>query len=168
MKTPFNPEKPLVNKEYLLEKFSGKGGWTFAVIPEILQDKKAPFGWVTVRGSIDDYELKNYRLMPMGNGKLFLPLKAAVRKKIKKEAGDYVKVILYKDDSDIEIPNELKLCLKDEPQAYEGFMNLTKGAQKTYIDWIYSAKKEQTKADRIAIMINKIIKGETFQTKPLK
>ncbi|GEC70997.1 Bacteriocin-protection, YdeI or OmpD-Associated [Flavobacterium flevense] len=153
-------EKPLVDKEYLLEKFPGKGGWTYAVIPEIVQDKKAPFGWVTVSGSIDNYELKNYKLMPMGNGKLFLPLKAAVRKKIKKEAGDYVKVILYKDDSAIEIPDELALCLKDEPGAYEIFTNLTKGTQKAYIDWIYAAKKDQTKVDRIASTINQIIKGE--------
>jgi hypothetical protein len=27
-------EKPLTDKEYLLEKFPGKGGWTFARIPE--------------------------------------------------------------------------------------------------------------------------------------
>jgi hypothetical protein len=156
-------EKPLVDKEYLLEKFSGKGGWTFAVIPEIIQDKSAPFGWVTVCGSIDGYELNHYKLMPMGNGKLFLPLKAAVRKKIKKEAGDYVKVTLYKDDSAIEIPNELELCLKDEPQAYESFISLSKGEQKAYIDWIYSAKKDQTKVERIAATINKIIKREEFQ-----
>lgn len=153
-------ENPLVDKEYLLEKFPGKGGWTYAVIPEIVQDKKAPFGWVTVCGSIDDYELKSYKLMPMGNGKLFLPLKATVRKKIKKEAGDYVKVILYKDDSAIEIPDELAHCLKDEPGAYEIFTNLTKGTQKAYIDWIYAAKKDQTKVDRIASTINQIIKGE--------
>lgn len=36
--------KPLVNKQYLLEKFEGMGGWTFARIPEIIKDKKAPFG----------------------------------------------------------------------------------------------------------------------------
>lgn len=155
-------EKPLVNNEYLLEKSPGKGGWTFAVIPEILQDKKVPFGWVTVRGSIDDYEFKNHKLMPMGNGKLFLPLKAAVRKKIKKEAGDYIKVILYKDDSLIEIPAELELCLKDEPLAYETFIQLKNGEQKAFIDWIYSAKKDQTKADRIATTINTIIKEEKF------
>ncbi|MEO8254756.1 MAG: YdeI/OmpD-associated family protein [Flavobacterium sp.] len=153
-------EKPLVDKEYLLEKFSGKGGWTFAVIPEIIQDKSASFGWVTVRGSIDGHELNHYKLMPMGNGKLFLPLKAAVRKKIKKEAGDYVKVILYKDTSDIEIPNELERCLKDEPLAFKNFIKLTKGEQKIFIDWIYSAKKDQTKVERIATTINKIIKGE--------
>ena len=26
-------EEPLVDKEYLLEKFPGKGGWTYALIP---------------------------------------------------------------------------------------------------------------------------------------
>lgn len=153
-------EKPLVDNEYLLQKFPGKGGWTFAAIPEISQDKKAPFGWVKVKGSIDDYEFKNYKLMPMGNGKLFLPLKAAVRKKIGKEAGDYVKVILYKDNSPLEIPEELELCLKDEPEAFEIFNSLKEGEQKTYIDWIYSAKKDETKVNRIAAMINKIIKEE--------
>lgn len=153
-------ENPLVDKEYLLEKFPGKGGWTYATIPEILQDKKAPFGWVKVRGSIDDYELKNYKLMPMGNGKLFLPLKAAIRNKIGKQAGDYVKVILYKDENPLEIPKELELCLKDEPLAYETFINLKEGEQKAFIDWIYSAKKDETKVERIATTINKVIKGE--------
>ena len=46
-------EKPLVNKEYILEKFPGKGGWTFASIPEVLQNKNTPFGWVKVKGTID-------------------------------------------------------------------------------------------------------------------
>lgn len=46
-------EEPLVDKEYLLEKFPGKGGWTYALIPKILQDKHSHFGWVIVNGSID-------------------------------------------------------------------------------------------------------------------
>ena len=65
-------EKPLVDKVYLLEKFTGKGAWTYAEIPEISQDKTAPFGWVKVKGFIDDYELNQHKLLPMGNGKLFL------------------------------------------------------------------------------------------------
>ncbi len=32
-------EKPLVNKKEQLQKFPGKGGWTFVAIPEVLQDK---------------------------------------------------------------------------------------------------------------------------------
>jgi len=76
---------PLVDKKYKLEKFPGKGGWTFARIPEILQDKTKPFGWVKVRGTIDGYEIKKYNLMPMGDGMLFLAVRAEIRKKINKK-----------------------------------------------------------------------------------
>jgi hypothetical protein len=158
-------EKPLVNKHYLLEKYPGKGGWTYAAIPEVLQDKHAPFGWVKVRGSIDDAEIKNYHLMPMGNGKLFLPVKAEIRKKINKKAGDLVKVVLYADDTATEIPEELLLCLLDEPLAHQRFLCYTDGEKKAFIDWIYSAKKEETKTDRIAETITKLLKGQKLKEK---
>lgn len=151
--------KPLVNNLYLLEKFPGKGGWTYARIPEIIPDKHAPFGWVRVRGTIDNFEIKGYHMMPMGNGKLFLPVKAEVRKKINKKEGDYVQVILFKDDLPNEIPEEFTLCLKDEPLAYKNFLNATAGEQKALIDWIYSAKKEETKIERMAEAVNRLLKG---------
>ncbi|MEO1053604.1 MAG: DUF1905 domain-containing protein [Bacteroidota bacterium] len=81
-----------VNKKYLLKKLPGKSGWTYAEIPKIPQDRKAHFGWVRVNGSIDDYPLNKFKLMPMGNGTLFQPVKAAIRKKIGKEAGDHVQI----------------------------------------------------------------------------
>lgn len=151
--------KPLVNKKYILEKFPGKGGWTFARIPEIIQDKKAYFGWVKVRGSIDGFEIRKYHLMPMGNGSLFLPVKAEIRKKIKKTEGDYVHVTLYPDNEPLEVPEEMLLCLKDEPQALKFFNSLSESERKFYIQWIYSAKKEETKIDRLAKTINRLLKG---------
>jgi len=152
-----NKEKPLVNAEYLLEKFPGKGGWTYAAIPEILQNKNNPFGWVKVKGSIDKFELKQYKLMPMGNGKLFLPVKAEIRKKIGKLAGDYVHLILYSDESLLEIPSEIVECFKTEPKkTYEIFLNFTEGEQKAYLDWIYGAKTDDTKAERIVKMMDRV------------
>jgi hypothetical protein len=151
-------EKPLVNRSYLLEKFPGKGGWTYAPIPEISQDKHSTFGWVRVRGTIDSFEIKHVHLMPMGNGKLFLPVKADIRKKIGKQAGDYVHVILYPDSLPTEIPEELRICLSDEPKAYENFMSYTDGERKAFIDWIYSAKTKDKKIERIAKTIDKVTK----------
>ncbi len=151
-------KKALVNKEYLLEKYPGKGGWTYAAIPEIVQDKKKPFGWVQVKGSIDGVDLKNYKLMPMGNGKLFLPVKAEIRKKIKKKEGDWVKIILFADNDPLDIPTELLLCLKDEPKAYKVFLNFPEGEQKAYINWIYAAKKEETKIERLAKTVERLTK----------
>ena len=150
---------PLVNKKYLLEKYPGKGGWTYAAIPEILQDRKAHFGWVKVKGSIDGYKLKSYKLMPMGNGKLFLPVKAEIRKLIGKKAGDYVNIILYADNNPIEIPEELMLCLNDDPLLLKIFLSYTEGDQKAFIDWIYSAKTEDTRVKRITLTLNKLAKG---------
>ncbi len=142
-------EKPLVKKDYLLQKYPGKGGLTYAATPEPLQDKRSPFGWVKVKGSIDGFDIKKYHLMPMRNGKLFLPVRAGIRKKIGKQAGDFVKIILYKDETPLEIPDELVVCLTDEPYAFEKFQQLKKGEQKAFIDWIYSAKTDETKVTRI-------------------
>jgi hypothetical protein len=77
-------EKPLVNNKYLLEKFPGKGGWTYAAITEVLQHKNSPFGWVKIKERIDALEIKNHKLMPMGNGRLFLPVNTEIRRKIGK------------------------------------------------------------------------------------
>lgn len=149
--------KPLVDKEYLLQKFPGKGGWTYAAIPEIPQDRKKYFGWVRVTGSIDGFELKHYNLMSMGNGTLFLPVRAEIRKKIKKQAGDYVKVILYPDRLPLEIPEELIDCFRQEPpEVLQTFLRFSLSEQKAYLDWIYTAKKDDTRADRILQMLNRV------------
>lgn len=158
-------EKPLINKKYLLEKFPGKGGWAYAAIPEVLQDKHAPFGWVKVKGQIDDFEIKNYKLMPMGNGKLFLPVKAEIRKKIGKEEGDWINVVLFADNAPTEIPEELLLCLRDDPAAYKTFLSYTDGQRKEFIDWIYSAKTDQTKVERIAETLRKLAKKNKLRDK---
>lgn len=148
--------EPLVNKNYLLEKYPGKGGWTYAAIPEVLQDKHAYFGWVRVKGRIDDYEFSGYKLMPMGNGQLFLPVKAAIRKKIGKQEGDWVHIVLYADHAPTAIPEEFLECLKDDPIACQSFMNYSDQQKKEIIDWIYSAKTDDIKVERIAKTINKL------------
>ena len=148
----------LTDKEYLLEKFPGHGGWTFTIIPEIPPDKHSPFGWVKVKGSIDGYEISNYHLLPTvkGDNRLFLAVKADIRKAIKKQAGDTVRIILYKDNAPFQIPEELVLCLKEEPGAYEKFLQLKESEQKAFIDWIYAAKTDETKLRRMAATIDKM------------
>ena len=64
-------EIPIFNQRVLLKKMSGKGGWTYAEVSGIQQDKSKPFGWVSVKGTIDDFSFKQFKLMPMGSGKLF-------------------------------------------------------------------------------------------------
>lgn len=159
-------DEPLVDRTYLLEKFPGKGGWTYAAIPEVLQDKSNPFGWVRVKGKIDDFAFERYKLMPMGNNQLFLPVKAAIRKKIKKEAGDYVRIQLFSDERPTEVPAEIIDCLKFEsPLVNDRFNAMTDGERKAYLDWIYDAKSTATKDKRILELFQKLEQGLKFKDK---
>jgi hypothetical protein len=152
-------ESPLIDKEIQLERFQGKGGWTYARVPEIPQEKKNPFGWKRVRGFIDDYEFKAYHLMPMGNGQLFLPVKAEIRKAIKKKEGDWVRVRLYPDNMPLETPSEFLACLEYSPSAFEFYKAINETEKKKYITWIYSAKTEETKIERLALSIQNLENG---------
>lgn len=156
-------EKALVNKKYRLQKMPGKGGWTFIVIKEITPELRGKYGMVKVKGFIDDYPLKAYNLMPMANGSMFLPVKADIRKKLKKGEGDTVKLVLYADEEALEIPAELLECLRDEPAAHQVFYAFPESEQKQYIDWIYSAKKEETRIERMAETINRLSRGLTLR-----
>jgi len=155
-------EQALVDKTYLLQKYPGKGGWTYAVIPEIPQDKRSPFGWVKVKGNIDGYPIENYNLAPMGNGHLFFAVRAEIRKKIKKEAGDQVHIILFADHSVFEIPQEFMDCLLLDEVAHAKFMALKQRFQKEFIGWIYAAKREETKVNRINATIEKVLMNKTL------
>jgi uncharacterized protein YdeI (YjbR/CyaY-like superfamily) len=113
---------------------------------------------------IDSYEIKNYHLMPLKGGQLFLPVKAAIRKKIGKKDGDFVRVVLYADKDPTEIPGELLLCLQDDPIAYERFVSHSDREQKALVDWIYSARTDTTKVARIAKTLDKLVKLHTLLT----
>ncbi|MES2795582.1 MAG: YdeI/OmpD-associated family protein [Bacteroidota bacterium] len=147
---------PLIDQKYLLEKFEGKGGWTFARIPDIKADKQNYFNWVKVKGTIDGFEISKYNLTSMGNSQMFLPVRAEIRKKIKKEAGDWVHIILYPDNEPLITPEEMWLCLEDEPKAMKFYQKITESERKHYIDWIYSAKMNQTKIDRMIKAIDRL------------
>ncbi len=104
----------------------------------------------------------------MGNGRMFLPLKAEIRKTIKKEAGDWIHVILYIDNESITTPKEMIDCLEYEPKAFEFYKNLNESEQKYYINWIYSAKQEETKIERMVKSIDRLAIGLKFYDIPSK
>lgn len=151
--------KPLVKKKLLMEKYPGKGGWTYVRVPNLPRGTKTKFGFVKVKGTICGFKISKYNLMPMKGGFHFLPVKSEIRKQINKEAGDTVEVILFLDKEPWKAPKELLECLADEPDAFKFFKTLSDSNKKYYIEWIYSAKREETKVDRIAKSIDRLARG---------
>ncbi len=154
-------QTPLVNGLYELKKMAGKGAWTYTELPEIQPDPHSYFGWVKVRGSIDGFELKRYSLMPMGNGNLFLPVRAEIRKKIKKKVGDWVQVILYANHSALEIPEEISSTLQQIENVYETFVSLSESEQENWIKKISSVKKAETKVQKLMELVDCLIKKQS-------
>ncbi|MNL62359.1 hypothetical protein D3C87_1863760 [compost metagenome] len=98
-------------------------------------------------------------MWPMGKGTLFLPVKAEIRKAIKKEAGDIVKVMLFAEELPVIDYNDFFLCLGDEPGALKNFKQLPDKEQKKYTDWISSARSESLMVERIAIALERLASG---------
>jgi Domain of unknown function (DUF1905)/Bacteriocin-protection, YdeI or OmpD-Associated len=161
-------ENPIIDKSFLVEKRAAKSGfkysnWTYVVLTEFPSNiEKQKGGTIKVKGFVDSYELRQYNLLPMKDNCMLLPLKASIRNKIKKQAGDYVHVVLFLDNSSLEILEDLRICLLDCPSAYDFFLTLSESNQKYYIDWILESKSIEAKVTRITKTIERLENGLKF------
>ena len=65
-----------------------------------------------------------------------------------------------KEQSEIELPDELVDALESDPELADAFHSLTPGRQKSYVISLNSAKKPETRISRIAKFRDKILAGK--------
>jgi hypothetical protein len=142
----------LFNADVKLEKFSGKGGWTYALLPAGIKSPKEAFKGLAVSGRIDDLPLASATLMPLGRGRLFLPVRAAIRKQIGKEAGDVVRLQLLCADEDAPLTvsaEDFAECLAEVPAALATYQQLPAAARQTWVAWVAAAPTDEQKVARV-------------------
>lgn len=141
--------------EAQIEKFEKKGektGWTYLNFPyeKAIKIHKSDKKSFYVKGKIDQAEIKNLAVLPMGEGDYIITLNAELRKKIGKSKGMKVVLEIEKDTSEFSPDNDFLDCLKDDLKAFNYFKELPLSHQRYFSKWIESAKTEETKARRIA------------------
>ena len=145
----------IFNDHIKLEKGEAKGAWTFVTMPVMPHLPKKKNSTVKVRGFIDDYALNDIHIWAMKKG-TFLAVKTEIRKAIKKEAGDTVKLQLFLDEPESAQHDDFMACLNDEPTLLTRFQKLPKSKQKEMTDWIFAAKTEDEKVNRMAKAMEKL------------
>jgi len=151
-----------------IERFSKMGektGWTYVFVPkavaqQIKADCKKSY---RVKGKLDQVSVSGMALVPMGEGDFIIALKTSLRKELKKEEGAVLHLELEEDlDFKIEMPDDLELCLSDDPQLLETFLKLPKSHQNYYINWLNTAKTEVTRTKRLTQIVVAMDQKMTF------
>ncbi len=149
-------DKLLFKGKKLIERIPGKGGWTFIALPEVAENIDGKISMIKVKGKVDDCAIYSIHLMPKADGMLILPLNEYVRKQIGKRKGDVALVEIYEDHDDTPIPDELMECLEAEPECFEYFMSLSTSIKRNVIQYIYQAKKQETRDSRIMMYLRRM------------
>lgn len=146
------------------QEMGEKTGWSYIRIPAALAQQLKPGNKRSfrVKGKFDDYAIGGVAMLPMGEGDFIIPLKAEIRKAIRKQKGDSLTVQLDVDNKKIEPPKDLLDCLSDEPRAMEYFKSLPKSHQNYFGNWIKSAKTEATRTGRIARVVTAMQKKQNY------
>lgn len=115
---------------------------------------KATFDGVEYRGSV----------VNMG-GCYMLGLTQEIRNKIAKGFGDEVFVTLEKDEDErlVEVPEDFASAMNCNEIAVSTFKSLSFTAQKEYVNWITSAKREVTRSERIIKAVSLLSEGKRLR-----
>ena len=151
---------PLRFKAELVSRGPG-GAWTYLEYPFSAQEVFGCKGQVPVRVALNGYTFRN-SLMPragvhiLGVGKDVLTATGAV-------PGDTVQIELTLDDAPrtAAVPADFETALKRVPAAAKGFAAFSYSHKKEYVEWIESAKKPETRANRIEKAIAMIAERKT-------
>jgi hypothetical protein len=119
---------------------------------------------VPVKGAIEGVPYRS-SLMPQGEGRFILVVNKTLRDEIGKEVGDAVEVTMEPDTQarTVEIPEDLAEALQGDAAAEETFERFSYSKRKEYVDWIESAKRPETRSNRIRQALEKLAQGRSLK-----
>ncbi|MEO8099077.1 MAG: YdeI/OmpD-associated family protein [Acidobacteriota bacterium] len=148
----------MIKQSFNAEILPGRGGGAYVEVPfdvEQVFGSKQPQVKATMEG-----EAFPTRLMKMGKPCHIIGVPKAIRVKSGKNYGDSIAVTVVSDDTPrvVQVPPDLKRAFQANKSARDFFEKLSYTHQKEYVRWIEEAKREETRAHRLAKTIQ-LLKG---------
>jgi hypothetical protein len=140
------------------------GGGVYVEFPEDVPSLFGVKGRVPIKASFDGIPYRG-SLVKMGTNCHALLVLKQIREALKKEAGDKIHVVveLDLDERKIELSADVKTELRKNPSAGEAWDKLSFTNKREFHNWIEEAKLSETRTNRIAQMIGKLIVGEKLR-----
>jgi hypothetical protein len=119
---------------------------------------------VKVKATFDESVEYRGSLVNMG-GCYMLGLTKEIRNQLGKGFNDEVLVTLEKDEEErtVELPEDFAALLNINEPASATFKTLSYTAQKEYVTWITSAKREETRSDRVLKAVALLSEGKKLR-----
>lgn len=139
----------------------------YVVFPYNVLELYGVKGQVKVKALIDGKVTYRGSLAKMATPCHVLGITQAIRKELGKELGDTIHIVLEQDlvPREVILPEEVIALFSKHPKAKAFFDTLSYTDRKEYIVWITSAKREETKNNRLNLLIEKLENGRKLNDK---
>src|SRR5881392_4234243 len=138
------------------------GSWTFLTLPKNASAKLRSRGMTTVEGTINGFPFRA-TLEPDGQRSHWLRVNRKMREAAGAEAGDVVtlEIAPVAEEPEPRVPADLRKALAAaHPKARAVWSDVTPVARRDWIQWIQSAKREETRLKRIESACDMLAKGK--------
>ena len=138
--------------------FSPVRGGVYAAFPYNVRKEFGTGRSVRIQCWIDNYHKKEGSLVPMGGGEHAIHVRHEIREYLGKNEGDEVEIVVEENLSlrRLEIPEDFKWLLEEDPELKRKFENLSFSYQSVIIAHINEAKRMETRVRRIEDMLSRI------------
>lgn len=148
-----------MNKQRFKTTISKSGTRTFIPLPFNPNDVWGVKQRHHIRGTVNEHKVRGS--LGSDGTNYFLPLGAAWRRDCGLDVGSKVEVVLSPEGPQSEnLSLDVISALDAEPQAKAFFESLATFYRNTYIKWIESAKRPETRTVRIIEMVNLLKAGK--------
>jgi hypothetical protein len=147
-----------------LVRMEDVGTLNYVEVPFDVEKAFGRGGPVKVKGTVAGVAFRG-ALLPNGDGNHFLVVSKPVRDKAKIKVGDRVKVVLEAEAAPrlVEAPPDLAKALARDKAAKQTWDDFAPSHRKAYVTWIVEAKKDETRARRVAKAVAMMAEKKRFR-----